>query len=150
MKAGASPSAPDLKIEQSTGQGLLFHKDHTMARIVTPKGIRPGPKRSRFDTARTTSKGFKRFERSVEAFDPIGQQGARIIDVNDHAVRVVGLKPPSDDPTGILAAMDEAIMEEIKDIAKARDRGQAKGAITAREVGRTNATALPIALWQIE
>ena len=90
-----------------------------MARIVTPKGIRPGPKRSRFDTARTTSKGFKRFERSVEAFDSIGQQsGERIINVNDHAVRVVGLKPPSDDPSGILAAMDEAIMEEIKDIAK--------------------------------
>lgn len=127
MKAGASPSAPDLKIEQSTGQGLLFHKDHTMARIVTPKGIRPGPKRSRFDTARTTSKGFKRFERSVEAFDSIGQQSdARIIDVNDHAVRVVGLKPPSDDPTGILAAMDEAIMEEIKDIAKDELKDQQK------------------------
>lgn len=91
------------------------------------RGVRPGPKRSAFDTARTTSRPFKTFKSAFEAFDPIGQQGERIIEVDDHAVRVVGLKPPSDDPTGILAAMDEAIMEEIKEIAADELRDEQKG-----------------------
>ena len=90
-------------------------------------------KRSPFDTVQTKSRGFQKFARKVEAFDPLkhfksafeafdpfGQQGERIIEIDkDHAVRVVGMPPPStDDPTGILAAIDEAVMEEIKDIAK--------------------------------
>jgi hypothetical protein len=47
-----------------------------MARIVTPSGIRPGApgvrpgpqkRTSAFDTTRTTSPAFKRFEKSVRA-----------------------------------------------------------------------------------
>ena len=74
------------------------------------RGIRPGApnKRSPFDL-KPAKRPFKSFKSAFDQFDPIGQQsGDRIIDVDDHAVRVVGLKPPSDDPTG-LAAMDEAI-----------------------------------------
>jgi hypothetical protein len=81
------------------------------------------PRRSPFDTVQTKSRGFKKFTRKVEAFDPFGQQGERIIEIDkDHAVRVVGLPPPSSDAdplnTGILQAMDEAIIEEITAIAK--------------------------------
>jgi hypothetical protein len=93
-------------------------------------------KRSPFDTVSTKSRGFQKFTRKVEAFDPIkrfksafeafdpfGQQGERIIEIDkDHAVRVVGMPPPSSDAdplnTGILQAMDEAIIEEITAIAK--------------------------------
>jgi hypothetical protein len=104
--------------------------------MPNPRGTRPGSpgiRPSPFDTVKTTSRGFKKFTRKVEAFDPLkpfksafeafdplGQQGERIIEIDkDHAVRVVGMPPPStDDPTGILAAMDEALIEEIKAIAK--------------------------------
>jgi hypothetical protein len=100
--------------------------------MPNPRGTRPSP----FDAVQTKSRGFKkftrkieaietfkRFERSFKAFDPLGQQGERIIEIdNDHVVRVVGLPPPSSDAdplnTGILQAMDEAIIEEITAIAK--------------------------------
>jgi hypothetical protein len=88
------------------------------------RGIRPGaPNRrtSPFDL-KPAKRPFKKFTSAFEAFDPIGQQDTRVIDVDDHAVRVVGLPPPSSgaDPlnTGILQAMDEAIIEEIIAIAK--------------------------------
>ena len=87
------------------------------------RGLRPGApnKRSPFDL-KPAKKPFKRFKSAFEAFDPLGQQDARVIDVDDHAVRVVGLPPPSSDAdplnTGILQAMDEAIIEEITAIAK--------------------------------
>jgi hypothetical protein len=102
--------------------------------MPNPRGYRPGSrgmrpdapnKRSPFDI-KPAKKPFKRFKSAFEAFDPLGQQDARVIDVDDHAVRVVGLKPPSDDPTGILAAMDEAIMEEIKELAKAEIEDEQK------------------------
>jgi hypothetical protein len=100
-------------------------------------------KRSPFDTVQTKSRGFQKFARKVEAFDPLkhfksafeafdpfGQQGERIIDVDDHAVRVVGLPPPSYDAdplnTGILQAMDDAVIEEIKDIAADELRDEEK------------------------
>jgi hypothetical protein len=87
------------------------------------RGVRPGApnKRSPFDI-KPAKKPFKRFKSAFEAFDPLGQQDARVIDVDDHAVRVVGLPPPSSDAdplnTGILQAMDEAIIEEITALAK--------------------------------
>jgi hypothetical protein len=106
--------------------------------MPNPRGYRPGSKGVRpspFDTVRTKSRGFKkltrkveafdplkRFKSAFEAFDPLGQQDARVIDIDDHAVRVVGLPPPSSDAdplnTGILQAMDDAIIEEITAIAK--------------------------------
>ena len=96
------------------------------------RGLRPGApnKRSPFDL-KPAKKPFKRFKSAFEAFDPFGQQGERIIEIDkDHAVRVVGLTPPSTDAdplnTGILQAMDEAIMDEIKDIAADELRDEQK------------------------
>jgi hypothetical protein len=46
-----------------------------------------------------------------------------LLKVDDTKVRVVGFPQPPDEPTGILKAMEDAIMVEITDIANA-NKGQ--------------------------
>jgi hypothetical protein len=79
-----------------------------------PKSHRPPT--SPFDR-KPTGKKYRSFKSAFESRSTsLGHE--QVIDVNGNAVAIQGFPPPQDDPTGILKACHEAIMEEIVEAVK--------------------------------
>jgi hypothetical protein len=89
----------------------------TLKSLVESFEDKPPPKpRDRFED-KLPQRKFERFKSTFDEFSStVGHE--QVIDVDGAKVAIQGFPPPQNDPTGILQACHDAIMEEIVAAAK--------------------------------